>query len=249
MSLTPPTVRNNADTDFLHRDSRVGSDLINQFFKSRLPADCVERNSTEGGVSLSPGEVKQLDGIKKRKGEPTDKAKGPKNAVKKSPSPVSAGGSSPTLNFGGDGPAPEPHVSATPSSVSSTGQEPQDGPRVLGAPAAQTPGFTPQITLTSPSDGSTTTDGSSPQNSPTKGNPTTDIPIPRGLAPAEVLDRYQSLSNLTGPAREDFEAAIEAIRDEAAAYASIRPTDNNGEEKNGRRTEGANEVNGSPIRF
>lgn len=232
LSRKTSTVRNNADAGFLHRDSRVGSDLINQFHKSRLPAGCVKRNTTEGGGPLSPGETKQLDGIKKGKAEHAGKAKGSKNANKKSPSPDNAAGP-PAQNFGGDGPAPETQAPAAASSAPPRGQQPQNGPPPFGASGAHTPGFAPQIKVDQPS----------------KGGSSAEISIPRGLTPAQVLGQYQILSNLTGQSWDDFQAAIQAVKDEENAYSSLRSGRNNREDQNGRGTRAKNEVNGSPPSF
>ena len=229
LSRKPLTVRNNADSGLLHRDSRTGSDLISQFFKSRLPAGYVERNTTEGGRPLSPGEVKQFEGIKKGKAEHADKVKGPKKAMRKIPSPESAAGPSSAQNFRYDGPAPEIQ-GPTAASSGPRGQQPQDGPPLTGAPGAHTPGLAPQIDLDRPYNGSSTA----------------DIPIPRGLTPAEVLGRYSFLSDLTGQTKNDFQAAIEAIHDEEQAYASLRPGNNDRGQRNGRGTGDKIEVNGSP---
>ena len=228
LSRKPPTVRNNADSDSLHRDSRNGSDLINQFYKSRLPAGCVEQNTTEGGGPLSARETKQLDGIKKGKAEPADKAK---KANKKSPLPDAAAGPLSAQSFGGDGPAPEIHAPTATSSAPPRGQQPQNDPPPFGAPGNHTPEFAPQINV----------DGASNESS------TADIPIPRGLTPAQVLGRYQFLSDLSGETKDRFQAAIEAVNDEEKAYTSIRGGGNNRKNQNVRGTGKINEVNGSPL--
>lgn len=214
----------------LHRDSRVGSDHKDQFYKSRLPSGCVERNTTEGGGPLNSNEKEHAEGLNKGKPEHADKAKGRKRASTMSSSPDNAAGQSSSQNFGSDGPAPVAQATAAAPSTPPRGQQSQSGSPVFGAPGAHTPGFAPQVNLNRPSNGGTSA----------------DIPIARGLKPAQVLDQYRILSSLTGQSKDDFDAAIEAVTDEEESYAALRPRDNNRREQNGRGTGETNEVNGLP---
>ena len=199
----------------------------------------MKRNNTEGGGPLSPGETKHLEGIKKSKAGPADKAKGPNKANRKSLSPDNAAGPSSARDFGYDGPAPELQTPPALASTPPSGQKSQHGSPVFGAPGPHTSGFAPRITLTSTSDASSLSNGSIGAN----------ISIPRGLTPAQVLGQYSFLSNLTGQAKDDFQVAIEAIKDEENAFTTIRAVNNNRREQSGRATGRTDEVNGSPPCF